>query len=282
MVDCILVADSGSTKTDWMAVSTENGILEFKTTGINPVRDSQNAILSVLGDELVPHFPSSWNCVGIYFYGAGCIHPYADNVRDCLRQTFCGASVTVDTDMLGAARALCGNNPGIACIMGTGSNSCYYDGSGIVGNIPPLGYILGDEGSGAVLGRTLVCLLLKGVLPSALRDKFLKQYGLTAELIIENVYRKPLPNRFLASFAPFIADHREESGIHEMLVSSFRLFFSHNVKAYGHPEMPVDFVGSIAYVFKDELETAASLEGLKIGKILRSPIEGIAGFHGKV
>ncbi len=282
MVDCILVADSGSTKTDWMAVSAENGILEFRTTGINPVRDSQDAILFVLNGELMPHLPSAWNCAGVYFYGAGCRRPYADTVRNCLMQTFRGAQVTVDTDMLGAARALCGNKPGIACILGTGSNSCYYDGRGIAGNVPPLGYILGDEGSGAVLGRTLVGLLLKGVLPSSLRDKFFRQYALTTEAIIENVYRKPLPNRFLASLAPFIADHRGEPGIHEMLVSSFRLFFSRNVKAYGHPEMPVNFAGSIAYVFEDELKAAASQEGLKTGKILRSPIAGIAGFHGKV
>ena len=184
--------------------------------------------------------------------------------------------------MLGAARALCGTNPGIACIIGTGSNSCLYDGDKIVANVPPLGYILGDEGSGAVLGRTLVGLLLKGVLPSSLRDKFMEEYGLTTELVIDNVYRQPMPNRFLASLAPFIAEHREEPGIQEMLIQSFRLFFTRNVKMYGHPEMPVNFVGSIAHVFLEELKRAASLEGLKMGKILRSPIAEIAAFHGKV
>lgn len=282
MTDCILVADSGSTKTDWIAISRENGTLEFKTAGINPVRDSQNAISLVLRDGLVPFFPDTWRCTGVYFYGAGCIPPFSGIVERCLGQVFPQASVSVNTDMLGAARALCGTNPGIACIIGTGSNSCLYDGDKIVANVPPLGYILGDEGSGAVLGRTLVGLLLKGVLPSSLRDKFMEEYGLTTELVIDNVYRQPMPNRFLASLAPFIAEHREEHGIQEMLVQSFRLFFTRNVKMYGHPEMPVNFVGSIAHVFLEELKRAASLEGLKMGKILRSPIAEIAAFHGEV
>ncbi len=280
-MDCILIADSGSTKTDWILVSTENGTLEIQSTGINPVRDSQGVILHVLQNEVKPKLPAGCRVDEIYFYGAGCIQPFSKAVEESLTETFPNTKISVDSDLLGAARALCGREEGIACILGTGSNSCLYDGERILSNVSPLGFILGDEGSGAVLGKTLVGDLLKGMLGVELREEFLREYKLTPALIINKVYRQPQPNRFLASLVPFIEKHREEAGIHQLLVSSFRSFLSRNVKQYGRSDLPVNFVGSIAFIYKSELSEAIQLEGLKLGKILQKPAMEIAFFHSK-
>ena len=280
--DMILVADSGSTKTDWTLSSRGYGIVEVHTSGINPVRDSRDAIFRVVEDELVPHLPQGCAPVGIYFYGAGCMQPYSEQVRQVLEHTFPGADVQVESDLLGAARALCGHQPGIACILGTGANSCLYDGQSIIAHVPPLGFILGDEGSGAVLGRTLLGNLLKGIFPSEMKEEFLAEYDLTEPSIIDRVYRQPQPNRFLASLVPFIASHREHPQAHAMLVESFRQFLSRNVRAYGHAELPVNFVGGIASTFADELTEAAHAEGMAVGRILRSPIQEMAAYHNTV
>ena len=182
---------------------------------------------------------------------------------------------------MGAARALCGNKAGIACILGTGSNSCLYDGKDIISNTSPLGFILGDEGSGAFLGKTLVGNVLKKIFNSELQEHFLRKFNLTPSIIINKVYREPMPNRFLASLVPFLAENREESEIHDMLIWAFRQFFVRNVKTYGHPEMKINMVGSIAFYFEKEITEAAAKEGLKIGKILKKPVQEIADFHRK-
>ncbi len=275
----ILVADSGSTKTDWALSSRENGIVEVRTSGINPVRDSQDAIFRVLEEELVPGLPVGCQPSEVFFYGAGCLPPYSQSVTRALARIFPGAVAQVDSDLVGAARALCGCQPGIACILGTGANSCLYDGRVITAHVPPLGFILGDEGSGAVLGRTLLGNLLKGVFPSEMREEFQHDYALSEADIIDHVYRRPQPNRFLASLTPFIARHREHPQVHAMLVEAFRQFLSRNVCAYGHAEMPVNFVGGIAYAFSDELAEAASAEGMAVGKILRGPIQEMVAYH---
>ena len=181
--------------------------------------------------------------------------------------------------LLGAARALCGHEPGIACILGTGSNSCFYDGKDIAKHTPPLGYILGDEGSGAYLGRTLLNGLFKGTLPEALKEEFCNEYKLTLPNIIERVYRLPAANTFLASLVPFIAKHRDNPNIHSMLVEAFGLFIERNIAIYGHQEMPINCVGGIAYQFEEELKAAANEKGMQIGRILRRPIEAIVQYH---
>lgn len=279
MADIIMVADSGSTKTDWMLSSREHGILEVRTTGINPVRDSQDAISHVIAEQLVPQLPCGIAVQGIYFYGAGCLSPYSQAVDNVLQREFPTARVQVESDLLGAAHALCGHSPGVACILGTGANSCLYDGQHITAHVPPLGFILGDEGSGAVLGRTLVGNLLKGIFPTSMCQEFLEEYVLSEAEIINRVYRQPQPNRFLASLVPFIARHREHAQVHDMLIESFQQFLVRNVRAYGHPEMPVNFVGGVAHVFRDELSQAVLSEGMTLGQILQSPIEKMAEFH---
>ena len=282
MVNCILIADSGSTKTDWILTTAENSILEVETMGINPVRDSQDAIFDIISNSLVPQIPKEYHIRQIHFYGAGCIAPYKNNVEDILARTFPTArEINVESDLLGAARALCRNHAGIACILGTGSNSCLYNGKEIISNTSPLGYILGDEGSGAFLGKTLVGNVLKKIFRPQLQELFLNRFQLTAPIIINKVYREPMPNRFLASLVPFLSEHREDTEIHHMLIWAFRQFFTRNVIAYGHPEMEINMVGSIAFYFEKEITEAAAKEGLKIGKILQKPARDLADFHRK-
>ena len=282
MANCILIADSGSTKTDWILTTSENSILEVETLGINPVRDSRDAIFDIIKNHLASQLPEEYKVDQIFFYGAGCIDPYKKNIAEVLISIFgSDTRIAVESDLLGAARALCGNQAGIACILGTGSNSCLYDGKEIIANTSPLGYILGDEGSGAFLGKTLVGNILKKIFSQKLQDSFFKNYDLTPSIIINKVYREPMPNRFLASLVPFLAEHREEPEIHDMLIGAFRLFFERNVKAYGHPEMEINCVGSIAFYFKQEIMDAAAKEGLKMGKILQKPAQDLAFFHRK-
>lgn len=268
-----LIADSGSTKSSWVLVEGEER-QEFETLGINPIRDSENEIEQVLIN--LPVCPDALNFV--YFYGAGCIPPYSNVVRRLLARCFPKAEIHIESDLLGAAHALCGKDKGIACILGTGSNSCLYDGQHIVENVSPLGWILGDEGSGAVLGRRLVGDVLKGQFSPTLCQAFADETGLTRTDIINKVYKEPMPNRFLASLVPFLNRHREETEIQEFLINEFRSFFRRNVATYKRSDLPVSFVGGVAHSYCNELSEAARLEGFTLGRILQKPIEGIVDY----
>ena len=186
--------------------------------------------------------------------------------------------VEAHSDLLGAARALCGHNYGIASILGTGANSCLYDGEYIIQNTPALGYILGDEGSGGVLGKHFLHELYKGVLSENIRREFEQEYGLMMSDVIQRVYREPMPNRFLASLAPFIHRHLSDPAVARLVIDNFRDFFRYNIRPY-QLEMPVSFVGSIAWHFRDQLAEAANAEGFRLGTILKSPIEGLLRYH---
>lgn len=279
MSKAILIADSGSTKTDWIYISSDGKQTELHTGGINPARDTRDNIYNVLYHDLLTQLPQAEGLQVIYFYGAGCIEPFCQNVKSILEELFPGCRAEVESDLLGAARAVCGRKPGIACILGTGSNSCLYDGKDIVKHTSPLGYILGDEGSGAYLGKTLLNGLFKGTLPEALKEDFCREYDLTLPGIIERVYRLPAANTFLASLVPFIAKHRDNPHIHSMLVEAIRLFIKRNIAIYEHNEMPINCVGGIAYQFEDELKEAIAKEDMQFGRILRRPIEAIVQFH---
>lgn len=276
-----LIADSGSTKTDWCLCNQGTVLQSIQTQGINPYHQSEEAIEIVLLDELLPQLNfQKGTQLSITFYGSGCANETACNrIKEALHKVVGTTDITVHSDLLGAARALCGHEEGIACVLGTGSNSCLYNGKEIIANTPPLGYILGDEGSSAVLGRHLVGNCLKNQLPEALRDEFLAEYELTQEIILEKVYRQPLANRFLASLTPFLSKHREVSEIHQLLVDSFTDFFVRNVKQYRRPWLPIHFVGSIANVFSSELKEAAESLGMELGTIMRSPMEGLIKYH---
>ena len=276
-----LIADSGSTKTDWCLCNQGTVLQNIQTQGINPYHQSEEAIEIVLLDELLPQLGLQKDTqLSITFYGSGCANETACNrIKEALYKVLGTTDITVHSDLLGAARALCGHEEGIACVLGTGSNSCLYNGKEIIANTPPLGYILGDEGSSAVLGRHLVGNCLKNQLPEALRDEFLAEYELTQEIILEKVYRQPLANRFLASLTPFLSKHREVPEIHQLLVDSFTDFFVRNVKQYRRPWLPIHFVGSIANVFSTELKEAAESLGMELGTVMRSPMEGLIKYH---
>lgn len=274
-----LIADSGSTKTDWVFVASDGTQVERHTDGINPARDARDIIYNVIRHDLLTQLPPITQLKAIYFYGAGCIEPFSQTIRSIFNELLPGCTVEVESDLLGAARALCLHEPGIACILGTGSNSCLYDGENIAKHTPPLGYILGDEGSGSFLGKTLISDIYKGILPGELRQAFCEKYGMGLSDIIERIYRHPAANTFLASFVPFIAEHSTHPAIHTLLTDAFRLFFTRNIATYGHKNLPINCVGGIAYQFEEELREAATTVGMKIGRISRRPIESIVQFH---
>ena len=276
----ILLADSGSTKTDWCLVDQKNSVTKVRTAGINPFFQSSEEIANELATHLVPHLPTT-RLDSVYFYGAGCTKEKSPIVAEALKKQFeITGACEVATDMLAAARGLCGHQPGIACIMGTGSNSCAYDGKDITKNVSPLGFILGDEGSGAVLGRTLVGDVLKNQLPKDIVEAFHAEYGLSNADIIDNVYRQKFPNRFLASFVPFLAKHIENKAIFDLVKENFRRFLVRNVKQYqGWEHLPIGFVGSIAYYFQQPLKEALEAEHMTIGKTIQAPMEGLIAYH---
>ena len=270
----ILVCDSGSTKADWLYANCDSEEA-VRTDGINPVRDSGESI-----NRIVASLPD-WKPEYICFYGAGCIEPYSASVRKALQERFPKALVSVESDLLGAARALFGHEEGIACILGTGSNSCLYKNGQITANVPPMGYILGDEGSGAVLGRQLVSDIVKGQLSQELKDAFMEEFQLTPALIVENVYRKPAANRFLASLCPFLSKHRDYDEIQRLLASEFERFLRRNVLLYNRPDLEIRYVGSISVHFEHELRNVHAKMGLKMGDVLASPVKKMMFFHHK-
>ena len=299
-----LIADSGSTKTDWALVSDEGSVTFFHTQGINPVHQDDATIVRILSDEFLPQLQS---CVvaEVFFYGSGVRSTEEDRMQSLLAATLgcdhaepttslchaamadrsaasagCAAvSVEAHSDLLGAARALFGHEQGLACILGTGSNSCLYDGSTIVRNTPPLGYILGDEGSGAALGITLLGALYKGLLPDCLRRQFEATMGMTLNSVIDRVYRQPLANRFLASLSPFVRHHLDDECLRQLVVDHFRRFFQRNLAPYDCRHLPVRAVGSMAYYYEEQLRQAATAEGYGLSTVVRSPIELLVAYH---
>lgn len=276
----ILIADSGSTKTDWCIVEHGKLLQQISTKGTNPFFQSEKEISNEIATALLPQLQTD-EFDAVYFYGAGCAFPdKIDMVRRAISQHLkIKGQIEVSSDMLAAARALCGHEAGIVCIIGTGSNSCYYDGKKIANNISPLGFILGDEGSGAYLGKQLVGDILKNQMTMELKDRFLTQFKLTPEAIIDRVYRKPFPNRFLASLSPFLAQNIHEPAIRRLVLNSFKAFFERNVMQYEYQKHKVHFIGSIAYHYKEVLAEAAEETGVRIGTIIQSPMRGLIQYH---
>lgn len=290
----ILIADSGSTKTDWAIVTGSIQPVVIKTQGINPVHQSREEIVQILREEfigvmgstpevqklrsaaiLTPEFP-----MAVYFYGSGVRPEMEPLMQSLLQETFPQASVIeAHSDLLGAARALCGHNEGIAGILGTGANSCLYDGKTIVKNMPALGYVLGDEGSGAVLGKRFIHDLYGGVLSEEIKEAFERETKLNLAEIIRRVYREPLANRFLASLSEFISAYLDDPGVHAVVVRNFEDFLRLHVNPYRRAELPVSFVGSVAWHYQDELREAAENQNFHIGTILKTPMAGLIRYH---
>ena len=275
----MLIADSGSTTTDWCVILDNTPIKRIGTKGLNPFFQSEEEIQQELTHSLLPQLPEG-TIDSVYFYGAGCTPEKAPTLRRAIADSLpVVGNIKAYSDMLAAARGLCGREAGITCILGTGSNSCFYDGKEIVNHISPLGFILGDEGSGAVLGKLLVGDILKNQLSPTIKEVFLKQFDLTVPEIIDRVYRQPFPNRFLASLSPFIAQHLEEPGIRQLVLGSFIAFLRRNVMQYDYTQYPAHFIGSVAHCYKEILQEAAQETGIRIGKILQSPMEGLIQYH---
>ncbi|PKP00305.1 MAG: hypothetical protein CVU13_02015 [Bacteroidetes bacterium HGW-Bacteroidetes-8] len=273
-----LIADSGSTKVDWRAIHSDGTVQEITTAGINPFFQTEEQIIYELEQHLLPEISASVN--EIHFYGAGVSSP--DKVKilqDCFRKVFPKANTNAYTDLLAAARSLCGNKPGIAGIMGTGANSCFFDGNEIVDNVPACGYILGDEGSGAVLGKKFISDYLKRQLPADLNAQFDLKYNLNYSIVIERVYRQPFPNRYLATFSVFLNENKTHPYVDKFLRECFNEFFTRNIMQYDYKKYPVNLVGSVAFHYKEILVDVASKLGIKIGKIVQSPIDGLAEYH---
>lgn len=283
----ILIADSGSTKTAWSLLEpkTKETLVRVQTKGMNPFFQTEDEMVDELTGTLLPQLASSLatqNIREVYFYGAGCTPEKCPQVERALRCALAleTGRAEVYSDMVGAARGLCGHQPGIACILGTGSNSCLYDGCRVVDNVSPLGFILGDEGSGAVLGKLFVGALLKNRFTQGLKEEFLAEYQLTPADIIERVYRQPFPNRFLASLSPFINKHLDDAGVHALVKNSFKDFFLRNVMQYeGYATLPIGFIGSIANYYRPVLQEAAGELNLTLGQILQAPMEGLIAYH---
>jgi len=276
----LLIVDSGATKADWSLMQAGELLSEFKTPGIPPFFMSDEEIIAQLA---VVAGQTGDTIDGIFFYGTGC---KAESSRKRLHAAFAQAfpsalTIEVETDVLGAARALCGHHPGIACILGTGSNSVWYNGQDVLQNSGGYGYILGDEGSGAVLGRELIIAWLNRELSPELEQSFDAQYGLSRDAVIERVYRGETPSRYLADFMPFLSKNIQSTFVQELLQRQFRLFIRRCVLPYSEaPRLPVHFTGSVAYHFRSVLEGVLSEAGLHAGIFLAAPMEGLRRFHG--
>ena len=287
----ILIADSGSTKVHWCLLTASGQASDFRTDGINPLFQTCDAMRNSISNQLLPQMaPLLWagTLTHVFFYGAGCTPEKKVFVKKALESVFKKAEVTVESDMLGAARGLLGHSSGVACILGTGSGSCFYNGETIEWAVPSLGYILGDEGSAAVLGKRLVSDLLKNQLGEDLKELFFKEYETSMADIIEHVYRQPFPNRFLAKLSRFCADHLDDKRIHDLVLDHFVQFIRRNLHQYFSPSLlgegrgeatPVSFVGSVAYYYRPILEEAMRMENLPIGQILQDPIPGLCEYH---
>ena len=281
MQPMILIADSGSTKTDWCLTRQGERVAQVATQGINPFYQTDEEIETIIRGELLSRLcrENAEAVASVCYYGAGIRPEMKERMKTLMAKVMNAGRVEVENDLLGAARALFGRGEGIACILGTGSNSGRYDGKAIVANTPPLGFILGDEGSGAVLGKLFLGALYKGLLPAALAEEFHRQTGQTVASVIQAVYRQPLPNRFLASFSPFIHAHLHVAEVRQLVVDNFRSFFRRNLAQYGRRDLPVGVIGSIACHYEAELREAAEAENFHVKSILRSPLDGLVAFH---
>lgn len=274
-----LIADSGSTKAEWCLLDGKKK-RTFVTEGLSPYFLSGEQIQKILEEKLKAKMKNI-EPDEIFFYGTGCSNP--DNVKlvkKAIQKVFTKSAVAVDHDLMGAAKALCGNEKGIACILGTGSNSCYYNGKKIIKNSPGLGYVLGDEGSGAYLGKKVIQYFLYNTFDADLMDRFVAKFQVSSYDILDAVYKKPLPNRYLASYAIFLAENRGHYMVENIIEDGFNDFFFNHVYKYRESwTLPVNFIGSVAYGFRDVLKDMCNTYELQLGKVLQKPMDGLVKFH---
>ena len=277
----ILIADSGSTKCDWVGIEKSGKeVLRTLTMGFNPYFHTQATISTAIKqNEQLSKIQSEVE--EIYYYGAGCSSADLNKIVEiALRLSFPNATVTVDHDLLGAAYAAYQGEPNITCILGTGSNSCHFDGKSLTEAVPALGFILGDEGSGSYFGKRLIASHLYGKLPEKINQDFIDTYGLTMQEIVTNVYVKPNANVYLASFVRFISGYKDEPLFKEMLHNGMKDFLETHVMCYPESKnIQINFVGSVAFHFKEAIGSAAKELGLNIGDVIQRPVDRLVGFH---
>lgn len=279
MASIKLIADSGATKAEWCLVNGGK-VKTIFTQGISPYFLNTEQITDLLVKELKPKIKNV-SVDEVFYYGTGCASPAnAKSVKKAITNVVPGAKVAVTHDLMAAARALCGRKKGIACILGTGSNSCYFDGKKIVKNSPGLGYVLGDEGSGAYLGKKVIQYYLYGTFDDELMGRFDVTYTTNKAEILENVYKKPLPNRYLAGFARFLADNRGHYMIENIIEDGLNdFFFNHLCKYRETWTLPVSFAGSVAFGFKDVLQDLCNSYEFELGRVMKNPMEGLLEYH---
>ena len=275
----ILIADSGSTKTEWCLLDGKKRKTIY-TQGMSPYFLDTKQIQQILATELKSKLKDV-EPEEVYYYGTGCANPEnVKSVKEALKKIFTKATISVDHDLMGAAKALCGSEKGVACILGTGSNSCYYNGKKIIKNSPGLGYILGDEGSGAYLGKKVVQYYLYNTFDPDLMDRFNAKYNTTNVEILDAVYKHPLPNRFLAGFVPFLIENRGHFMIENIIEDGFNDFFFNHIYKYRESWiMPIHFIGSVAFGFKDVLKDMCNAYELELGRVLKNPMDGLVKYH---
>ncbi|GAC1305705.1 MAG: ATPase [Mucilaginibacter sp.] len=276
----ILVADSGSSKTDWLLALPENKTQQFRTSGLNPYFLSEREIVKILQDQVPDLIAFADDISEIYFFGAGASSPDRHEiVSNALSQLFTKSYISVDSDLLGSAYATCGHQKGLCCVLGTGSNISFFDGEDIHAGQHGLGFVLGDEGGGTWFGKALITDFLYDNMPADISEKFNEKYHLDKEIVIRSVYQTPNANTYLASFSRFLSDIRQSAYAQNLLRAGLLEFIETNIKSY--PEYHTckcNFVGSIAYVFADELKIVCKEKGIHIGKIIQQPIYDLLKF----
>lgn len=278
----ILIADGGSTKTNWCLINQADRKIYFNTEGYNPYFVDADYIENSLKTTMPDHFEAS-KVNEVYYYGAGCsTEANKKTVKEGMQRIFKHAEIYIGHDLLAAARALLGDESGFAAILGTGTNTCLYDGNDITLNIDSLGYFLGDEGSGSFIGKRILSDYMKGFMPKGLAEIFYDTYALTNEDIFDAIYNKPLPNRFCASFSKFIYNNKAnyESYVFNLVDYAFTAFFDNLVVHYpNYKSYKLNCLGSVGYIFRDRLSYIADKYEMGVGKIIRSPIDDLVEYH---
>lgn len=275
----IIIADSGSSKIDWRLLAHDGTIQQASSPGFNPYYQPLDHLKKSIRESLIPVVQG--DVKKVFFYGTGVSSPRnQDLVRSAFLEFFPGATVNIEWDLLGAARALCGREKGIACILGTGSNSCLYDGNTITDQVANLGWILADEGSGTNLGKTLLVDYLRKKMPEDLSKQFQQRFPFTREEFLERIYQQEKPSTFLATFSKFIFQHLKEPYCYRLVYNGFSEFYENNVMKYpDYQNVKVHFVGSIAFYYSDLLRQVANDKGVTVKNILETPIAGLTLYH---
>jgi N-acetylglucosamine kinase-like BadF-type ATPase len=275
----IIIADSGSSKIDWRLLAHDGTIQQASSPGFNPYYQPLDHLKKSIRESLIPVVQG--DVKKVFFYGTGVSSPRnQDLVRSAFLEFFPGATVNIEWDLLGAARALCGREKGIACILGTGSNSCLYDGNTITDQVANLGWILADEGSGTNLGKTLLVDYLRKKMPEDLSKQFQQRFPFTREEFLEKIYQQEKPSTFLATFSKFIFQHLKEPYCYRLVYNGFSEFYENNVMKYpDYQNVKVHFVGSIAFYYSDLLRQVANDKGVTVKNILETPIAGLTLYH---